>query len=98
MKHLSLTAHANKEQKTINIHAQNDTLCFISQLPTEMMEDIFIRCARDCYHSERLREYRNRPASLPPNWVNVSYVCRHWRDVALNCPSLWTYHFVASLR
>jgi hypothetical protein len=32
------------------------------------------------------------------HWVNVSYVCRHWRNVALNCATLWTYLFVMSPR
>ena len=32
-----------------------------------------------------------------PSWVNVSYVCSHWRNTALNCPTLWTCHFNLSL-
>lgn len=24
-----------------------------------------------------------------PEWINVTHVCRHWRNVALNYPSLW---------
>ena len=33
-----------------------------------------------------------------PPWVNVSYVCRYWRDVALDCPTLWICQFVVSQR
>ncbi|KAF8437303.1 hypothetical protein L210DRAFT_3547457 [Boletus edulis BED1] len=36
------------------------------------------------------------PIETAPNWVNVSYVCRHWRNVALNCPTLWGYLFITS--
>lgn len=25
-----------------------------------------------------------------PDWMNILRVCRHWRDVALGCPCLWT--------
>ncbi|KAF9238626.1 hypothetical protein BU15DRAFT_62365 [Melanogaster broomeanus] len=33
-----------------------------------------------------------------PPWANVSYICRHWRDVALNTPSLWSFLFVSPPR
>ena len=33
-----------------------------------------------------------------PGWVSISYVCRHWRNVALNCPILWSNLFLTSPR
>lgn len=52
----------------------------------EILESIFIDCARDYHTSSEDSDF--------PTWVNVSYVCRHWRNVALNCPILWSYLFV----
>ncbi|KAF8437286.1 hypothetical protein L210DRAFT_3547392 [Boletus edulis BED1] len=57
------------------------------KLPNETLQDIFILCARDHYNEESESWYD----LVPPEWINVSYVCRRWRDVALNCPTLWTY-------
>ncbi|KAF8428846.1 hypothetical protein L210DRAFT_3563898 [Boletus edulis BED1] len=65
---------------------------FISRLPIEILQDIFILCAQD-------HHYRSFCSTEPvPSWVNVSYVCRHWRNVALDYPTLWTYLFITSRR
>jgi len=52
------------------------------RLPAELLASIFTCIAHDSYIE-----------SIPtaPSWVNVSYVCHYWRDVALNCPTLWSY-------
>ncbi|KAF8555378.1 hypothetical protein OG21DRAFT_913352 [Imleria badia] len=60
------------------------------RLPTETLGTIFIYCARDYYSGV--------PIPIAPSWVNVSYVCRHWRNVALNCSTLWIYLFITSPR
>ncbi|KAI9574311.1 hypothetical protein HD554DRAFT_2165803 [Boletus coccyginus] len=64
----------------------------INLLPTEILEIVFIHCASDHYRA------CGSPAQSPPGWVNVSYVSHRWRNVALNCPTLWTYFFVTSPR
>ncbi|KAF8550385.1 hypothetical protein OG21DRAFT_1370924, partial [Imleria badia] len=77
----------------LNLYSQRNSLSFNFRLPLETLETIFIHCAR-AYHDED-------PGSLTPtvpSWVNVSCVCRHWRNVALNCRTLWTYLFVTSPR
>ncbi|KAF8428850.1 hypothetical protein L210DRAFT_3117210 [Boletus edulis BED1] len=66
---------------------------FISRLPIEILQDIFILCAQD--HHYRPGLCSTEPV---PSWVNVSYVCRRWRNVALDCPTLWTYLFITSRR
>ena len=76
-----------------NLDIQGDSVCFISRLPRETLEAIFIRGACD-YWSEDEGFF----VSTPPSWVNVSYVCSHWRDVALNCATLWSYLCVMSTR
>ena len=76
-----------------SLHIERNPLCFIYRLPTEILEAIFIQCARDYF-----RAFSGHPIATVPDWVNVSYVSCHWRNVALNCPALWTYLFVASPR
>ncbi|KAF8420965.1 hypothetical protein L210DRAFT_3573896, partial [Boletus edulis BED1] len=66
---------------------------FIFRLPNEILEVIFIQCASD-YHCELF----GRPTWAAPSWVNVSYVCHRWRNVALNCATIWTYVFITSQR
>ncbi|KAF8138968.1 hypothetical protein EV363DRAFT_1445735 [Boletus edulis] len=74
-----------------DLQTQRNSFLPISRLPTETLAAIFIYSARDYHHS-------GHPTRTAPDWVNVSYVCRHWRNVALNCATLWSYLFVASPR
>jgi len=64
----------------------------INLLPTEILEIVFIHCASDHHRA------CGSSAPSPPSWVNVSYVSHRWRNVALNCPTLWTYLFVTPPR
>ena len=64
------------------------------RLPQELLGKIFIHYARD-YHNYSDPDSQTQNV---PTWVNVSYVCRYWRDAALDFSTLWTYHFVVSLR
>lgn len=79
-----------------NLRAKRNSFLLLFSLPCEILEVIFIHGARDYhYHESRGRGWS--PSGIP-TWVNVSYVCRHWRNIALHCPILWTYHFNLSLR
>ena len=82
-----------QRSRLFNSCAERNSLPFIFRLPTEILEIIFIHRARD-YHSKASCD------STPtvPSWVNISYVCRRWRNVTLNCATLWTYLFVTSPR
>jgi hypothetical protein len=75
-----------------DLRFQSNTLLPISRLPTEILAEIFVHGARD-HH-----EHHHSPTKGVPEWVNISYVCRQWYDVALNCPTLWSHIFVASQR
>ena len=74
-----------------DLRFQRNTLLPISRPPTEILAEIFVRGARDHHHMSYCE-----PAMGTPKWVNVSYVCRQWRDVALNCPTLWSHPFMGS--
>ena len=75
-----------------NSRNRRSTLSPVPHLPPELLASLFVHCAIVHHiNSNALRR-------SVPTWVNVSYVCRYWRDVALDCPTLWSYHFVVSLR
>ena len=64
----------------------------VFRLPSEVLAIIFVHCACG-YHDHQQDSF-----PVAPSWVNLSYVCRHWRSVALDCPALWAYQFMVSPR
>ena len=74
-----------------DFRAQKNSFLPVSRLPPENLADVFIR-VRDYQES-----YGN-PSYRVPHWVNASYVCRYWRNVAMDCPTLWAHLFTVSLR
>ncbi|KAF9241062.1 hypothetical protein BU15DRAFT_73546 [Melanogaster broomeanus] len=74
---------------------RKNALLPVSRLPCEILATIFLYQAYSFYQDPRYLAIR--PWGAPP-WANVSYVCRHWRSVALSCPSLWSFLFVSSPR
>lgn len=63
------------------------------RLPPEVLCEIFLQLAKGFHQSyERFPGPRvdHRGYPDPHAWVKVTHVCRHWRDIALNFPSLWT--------
>ncbi|KIK96040.1 hypothetical protein PAXRUDRAFT_826390 [Paxillus rubicundulus Ve08.2h10] len=75
------------------LRTQRNALSPISRLPDELFAAVFVHNAQECYSSSKRRTW---PPPSVPSWVNVSYVCNHWRTVALDCPTLWTYLFFVS--
>ncbi|KAJ8481893.1 hypothetical protein ONZ45_g15150 [Pleurotus djamor] len=63
-----------------------DPHCAALKLPAEILSDIFNRTSLS---SEPRNAY---------SWMAVSWVCRHWRQVALNHASLWSTIIVKNLR
>jgi hypothetical protein len=55
----------------------------IHQLPVEILQKIFT-----CVAEPRLPD-QDPFLQLYPEWIAITYVCRHWRTVALNHHSLW---------
>ncbi|KAF8138945.1 hypothetical protein EV363DRAFT_1394360 [Boletus edulis] len=86
-------ARARIDEEMRNLRGRRNALSPICRLPSEQLAAIFIHCALD-HHCKS----SHIPIKDIPGWVNLSYICRHWRNVALDCPILWTYHFVLSLR
>jgi F-box-like len=55
----------------------------IHQLPVEILQKIFT-----CFAEPR-SPGRDPFLQVYPEWITITYVCRHWRAVALNHHSLW---------
>ncbi|KAF9232493.1 hypothetical protein BU15DRAFT_81180 [Melanogaster broomeanus] len=72
---------------------RRNALSPVSRLPHEILATIFLYQAYSFYQDH---EYSGT-WDAPP-WANVSYTCRHWRDVALNTSSLWSFLFVSPPR
>ncbi|TDL22624.1 hypothetical protein BD410DRAFT_210465 [Rickenella mellea] len=66
---------ADQEAALVALTLERDAHCFINSLPQEIIIHIF--------HLLQI------PGSL--RWLVVTWICRIWRQVALECPSLWTY-------
>ncbi|KAF9232491.1 hypothetical protein BU15DRAFT_67413 [Melanogaster broomeanus] len=64
-----------------------------SRLPPHVLANIFLYQAYSFYQDPGYSH-----TSGPPPWANVSYTCHHWRNVALSCPSLWSFLFMSSPR
>ena len=60
----------------------------IHNLPVELLELILFHCIPQA-RTTHLTAYKRGPCS--PIWVNVTYVCHFWRQVALRYPHLWTH-------
>lgn len=65
------------------INTQLNALAPVSRLTPEVLSEIFLHHAG----------YRTEPTSRAPQlreWIQVTHVCTHWREVALQCTTLWS--------
>ncbi|RDB25738.1 hypothetical protein Hypma_006084 [Hypsizygus marmoreus] len=60
---------------------QRNAIAPISKLPPETLCNIF----------QHVRDADREQSPGCINWARVSHVCAHWREIAINFPSLWTY-------
>ncbi|KAH9936666.1 uncharacterized protein B0H18DRAFT_328960 [Fomitopsis serialis] len=64
-----------------DLRTRLNTFAPISVLPPEVLSEVFMRTAGP---------YASLPwTTRPYEWIRISHVCRHWRNVALGCPALW---------
>ncbi|KII86788.1 hypothetical protein PLICRDRAFT_93441 [Plicaturopsis crispa FD-325 SS-3] len=65
------------------LKTRRNTFTHINRLPTEILSEIFLWSRIGTFY----------PIFTPPpklsRWIRITHVCRHWRDVALDCPRLW---------
>ncbi|KAF5378518.1 hypothetical protein D9615_007157 [Tricholomella constricta] len=58
------------------LKARHNSLSITARLPPEILSEIFD------WTAAMLRK-------KPFRWIRISFVCSHWRRVALECPKLW---------
>ncbi|KAF6756718.1 hypothetical protein DFP72DRAFT_963897 [Ephemerocybe angulata] len=59
------------------LNSLHNSLSPINRLPPEVLSDIIIQGSS-----------QSRKESLL--WIRLSHICKHWREVALDCASLWS--------
>ncbi|KAF9563142.1 hypothetical protein CPC08DRAFT_706269 [Agrocybe pediades] len=73
------------EKEILALKTQRNAHATISRLPPELLTRIF----EWCKHSEPVSTryyFRRRPLA----WIGCTHVCRLWRSIALNSPTLWS--------
>ncbi|KAI0726451.1 hypothetical protein C8Q72DRAFT_783725 [Fomitopsis betulina] len=69
----------------VALKSRLNTLAPISVLPPEALCEVFLHAA-----GVGDRGNGEGAGSHSYGWICVSHVCKHWRVVALSCPSLWS--------
>ncbi|KAG1876639.1 hypothetical protein DFJ58DRAFT_740861 [Suillus subalutaceus] len=70
------------------LRSRRNALASIFSLPPEVLVNIFIYFVEE----GNFKIYTGIPRrGGAPILMIVTHVCRHWRQVALECPSLWTF-------
>ncbi|KAF8557608.1 hypothetical protein OG21DRAFT_1505103 [Imleria badia] len=72
-------------------------LLFATCHPNSLKPSLFVALATIMIMISILMAPNELKSTLPVCLAGSS-VCRYWRGVALDCPTLWAYHFVVSLR
>ncbi|KAH7909430.1 hypothetical protein BJ138DRAFT_1155287 [Hygrophoropsis aurantiaca] len=78
---------ATLDQRMLELRSQRNAITCISSLPPELLAEVFMDYAYQAYKEKHNHYYRSRALM----WISVTHVCRHWRQVALAFPALWTF-------
>ncbi|KDQ51401.1 hypothetical protein JAAARDRAFT_84031, partial [Jaapia argillacea MUCL 33604] len=78
-----ITAHLESIRQ---LCTTRNSLMPISCLPPEVLANIFVQYAAQI----NLRSPSISLGCSTDWWIAVTYVCRHWREVALATPRLWS--------
>ncbi|KAI0312732.1 hypothetical protein OF83DRAFT_616528 [Amylostereum chailletii] len=81
---IKITSSADKLSSGSAVAGTPPTSLFQSSTPVEILTEIFSYLPWDIPPASRAR-------GRFPSWFAVSHVCRQWRIVALDYPSLWEY-------
>lgn len=76
-----------------SLMTHRNTFAYVSRIPTEVMEGIFMELARPSLLrvEDSLRQDDQRHGDIQNyKWLTVTKICRHWRAVASHCPRLWS--------
>ncbi|KAI0069319.1 hypothetical protein BV25DRAFT_1986811 [Artomyces pyxidatus] len=80
------------------LKAEINHLSPVSHLPPEIISRILLFHAAndhpDINGPDEQSSHDRRPCN-DPGWVKATYVCRRWRQIALDCPGLWNHVILA---
>ncbi|KAH6912835.1 hypothetical protein BKA70DRAFT_776970 [Coprinopsis sp. MPI-PUGE-AT-0042] len=78
----------------LDLRSQRNHHTPISLLPNEIICRIFQYCRVSCWSpppTHRRMLITGRNSKSPMMWINVTHVCRHWRNIALSYADLWSH-------
>lgn len=82
-------AVAHLKEDICAIQSRRNIMATINaRLPNEVLGEIFLCLVRQGWEARETEHYERNLY----RWLVVTFICRHWRDVALNTPSLWAYN------
>ncbi|KAF8644090.1 hypothetical protein AX16_008695 [Volvariella volvacea WC 439] len=84
------------EEQLRDLRLRRNALVPISQLPPEILSRIMTIYQRDIFNEKPPKNEHPSPRSLL--WISITQVSSHWRDVALQCPSLWNAISLPAMR
>ncbi|KAA1473284.1 hypothetical protein DENSPDRAFT_749860, partial [Dentipellis sp. KUC8613] len=79
-KELEAMVHASAMMRSLR-----NTASPVNKLPPEILARVFVCCAV----LERPRLVITATRRFHPGWITVTYVCRYWREAALQESALW---------
>ncbi|KAG0692240.1 hypothetical protein DFH29DRAFT_970941 [Suillus ampliporus] len=78
---------AELAESLCTLRSRRNALAYISSLPSELLATIFTYILEE----QVFNRCRGVPRPGAPTCEIVMHVCRHWRQVALACPTLWAF-------
>ncbi|KAJ8515568.1 hypothetical protein ONZ45_g7040 [Pleurotus djamor] len=72
-----------------SLKTERNTYARICQLPAEIIAEIFLHTKRAA-ESALVHGLGRDDASCERDWLVITGVCTRWREIALNCPRLWS--------
>lgn len=80
------------EKEILDIKHQRNQLAPITQLPVEVLAQVFLECAQTPWQASTTGYHGFIDIHMPgcTKWTVVSHVCQRWREVALGCSELWS--------
>ncbi|TBU49050.1 hypothetical protein BD309DRAFT_160975 [Dichomitus squalens] len=84
------------EARLSQLKGEHNAQASISKLPPEILSEIFLQHAASIREKQLISALRECDEDTLVHkslyaWLNVTHVCRHWRDVSLSCVRLWTW-------
>ncbi|OCH95158.1 hypothetical protein OBBRIDRAFT_884226 [Obba rivulosa] len=79
---------AHHREMILRLSSQWNAFSPTYHLPQELLAEIFIHYVEDAISPAGQDE--RRPVVKRYRWIRITHICRHWRNVALSYPRLWS--------